>query len=127
LIAVDASLLAGALVGSHPAAVARMSLEPVIHGPQVLSLEVAAVLRRFVLEQRMTDAAARAALRKLAALPLELHPHAGLLSRIWDLRDGLTVFDAAYVAVAESLDVPLVTADARLARTPGLRCVVELV
>ena len=54
------------------------------------------------------------------------YPHAALLPRIWDLRENLTAYDASYVALAETLDAPLVTADARLARAPGHRATVEL-
>jgi len=49
-----------------------------------------------------------------------------LLPRAWQLRDTVTAYDAQYVALAEFLDVPLVTADGRLSRASGLRCQVEL-
>jgi predicted nucleic acid-binding protein len=53
---------------------------------------------------------------------------AGLLDarRVWELRDNLTPYDAAYVAVAETLGCPLLTADGRLGRAPGLSCAVEV-
>ena len=51
----------------------------------------------------------------------------GLLSRIWELRDNVSAYDATYVAVAEALEAPLVTADGRLARAPGPRCTVTVV
>ena len=51
----------------------------------------------------------------------------GLLDRIWELRDNLSAYDATYVAVAEALDAPLLTADARLARAPGPTCPVTVV
>ncbi len=66
------------------------------------------------------------ALTDLADLPMARVSHRPLLRRCWELRDNLTVYDAAYVALAESLDATLVTADARLARAPGVRCAVEL-
>ena len=69
---------------------------------------------------------ARQALVDLAALPLERAPHQPLMSRIWELRDDLTPDDAAYIALAEALAKPLVTADRRLARAPGARCEIEL-
>ncbi len=65
------------------------------------------------------------ALADLAALPLRRAPHRPLLIRCWELRDNLTVYDASYVALAEVLDVTLLTGDGRLARAPGLRCHVE--
>ena len=56
------------------------------------------------------------------------YPHtSSLAGAAWDLRDNVTFYDALYVALAVALDVPLLTADARLARVPGLPCQVELV
>ncbi|MGI8900400.1 MAG: type II toxin-antitoxin system VapC family toxin [Nocardioides sp.] len=50
-----------------------------------------------------------------------------LLDRVWQLRDNLSAYDASYVALAESLDCTLLTADARLSRAPGLRCPITVV
>lgn len=63
---------------------------------------------------------ARAALETLAQIPLRRHPVTALLPRIWHHRHNLTAYDAGYVALAEALDCPLVTFDARLARAPGV-------
>ena len=49
-----------------------------------------------------------------------------LIARCWELRHNVTAYDASYVALAEALGVPLLTADARLANAPGIRCEVEL-
>lgn len=127
MIVIDASVLVGAVLGSDPALVARLSREPALHAPELLPLEVASVLRRFVLAGQISERVARTALGKVAELPLTLHPHLGLLSRIWELRANLTVYDAAYVALAEGLGLPLITSDARLSEAPGLRCSVDLV
>jgi predicted nucleic acid-binding protein len=54
------------------------------------------------------------------------YPHAPLAARIWDLRENLTAYDAAYVALAETLGAPLITMDARLAQAPGIRAAVEV-
>lgn len=54
-------------------------------------------------------------------------PLAPLLSRIWELRDNLTAYDAAYVTLAERIGGPLVTCDGKLAGAPGLRCTFELI
>jgi len=62
----------------------------------------------------------------LIDLPLRRASHRPLLRRCWQLRHNLTSYDACYVALAETLDVPLLTADGRLADAPGLRCAVEL-
>ena len=53
-------------------------------------------------------------------------PHRLLAPRVWELRDNLSAYDASYVALAEALQIPLVTTDARLARAPGIRCEVEV-
>ncbi len=62
----------------------------------------------------------------MSRMALERYSHMPLLPRIWQLRDNLTAYDAAYVALAEALGAPLVTADARLARAAGVRCEVEV-
>ncbi|MEJ7775578.1 MAG: hypothetical protein WKF72_12295 [Nocardioidaceae bacterium] len=48
------------------------------------------------------------------------------MARCWELRENLTVYDASYVALAEALEVPLLTADARIARAPALKCLIEV-
>lgn len=63
----------------------------------------------------------------LAALPLRRVPHLALPVRIWELRDSLSVYDAAHVALAEALRAPLLTADPGIADAPAVRCEVELV
>jgi len=66
------------------------------------------------------------ALADLALLPLRRVGHVALLDRIWELRDDVTVYDGAYVALAELASATLVTADARLSRAPGVRCAIEI-
>lgn len=61
----------------------------------------------------------------LLQLRVALFPYAHHQARAWSLRENLTIYDAAYVGLAESLDTPLVTLDGRLGRAPGLRCVVQ--
>ncbi len=62
----------------------------------------------------------------LVDLPLRRVPHRQLLGRCWQLRANLTVYDASYVALAELLDLVLVTGDVRRSKAPGLRCQVEV-
>ena len=78
---------------------------------------------------RRAHAARRAAdaVSDLADLPLRRSSHRPLLRRIWELRHAVTPYDGAYIALAEALDVALVTADARLARAPGIPCTIETV
>jgi predicted nucleic acid-binding protein len=91
-----------------------------------LDLEVASALRRLLRAGVIDEDRAKQALADLVVHPLERYPHVALLPRIWELRHNLTAHDAAYGALAEALGAVLVTADARLAGAPGLRCAVEL-
>ncbi len=74
----------------------------------------------------ITATAASTALDDLQHLPVRRVPHVRLLPRCWELRRNLSIYDAVYVALAEALDLPLLTADRRLARAPGIRCDVEV-
>ena len=98
-----------------------------IHAPSLIDLEVAQVLRRYVRRAELDEARARASVQLLAAFPLERYHHEPLLPRIWELRDNLTAYDAAYVALAEGLRAPLLTCDERLARVTGPRTAIEVV
>lgn len=71
--------------------------------------------------------AAPAALRHLASFPIRRMPLAPLLQRMWQLRGNVTAYDAAYVALAERLDAPLVTSDGKLATASGPRCTFDLI
>ena len=97
-----------------------------LHAPHLLDLEVAQVLRRYVARGALTDLRGREALEVLAVFPLTRYAHEPLLARIWQLRDRLTAYDAAYVALAEALGATLVTRDQQLARATGTRARVEL-
>ena len=97
------------------------------NAPHLVDLEIAQVLRRHVAAGQMTTARAAEALDAWRAFPLDRWPHEGLLRRIWALRGTLTAYDAAYVALAEALGAPLITTDAKLARTPGHGARVEVV
>jgi predicted nucleic acid-binding protein len=94
--------------------------------PELVDLEVVSVLRKQLAVGTLDARRAGLALTDLADLPLRRAPHLPLLGRCWELRDNLTVYDAAYVALAEALDVPLITADGRLARAPGTTCQIEV-
>lgn len=96
-----------------------------LHAPHLIDLEVLSVLRRLVRSATLGPDAASMARRSLAELPIERYPHVLLRDRIWELRDNLTIYDAAYVALAEELELPLVTSDGRLARSVGHHAVVE--
>ena len=97
-----------------------------MHVPHLLSVEVAQVLRRLVAAGTVSRARAAGALDDLADFDAERYPHEPFLPRMFALRDNLTAYDAAYVALAEVLAAPLVTFDGRLAGAPGHRATVQL-
>jgi len=97
-----------------------------LHAPHVLDLEVAQTFRRLAREQVISSERASEALGDLLLLRILRHPHSSLLPRIWHLRQNLTAYDAAYVALAENLDAVLLTRDTRLAAASGHRARVEV-
>ena len=94
--------------------------------PELVDVEVPAVLRRHVSAGLLSQERAEKALDDLGAMPIVRASHAPLLQRCWELRENVTPYDAVYVALAESLGVTLLTGDARLARAPGPRCEIEV-
>jgi predicted nucleic acid-binding protein len=130
MIVVDASALVDALLPTRPAPpLSERILIPdqTLHAPHLIDLEIAQVLRRYARTGQVSIERCRAALTDLGELPLMRHPHGLFLARIWDLRDTLTAYDAAYVALAEALDAPLLTRDQRLANSVGHLVCVEVV
>lgn len=102
----------------------QILLEPSLHAPHVLDVEVVAALRSLVLRGELEAPTAGAALKRLAQLDVSRYPHLPLVGRMWQLRATVTAADAAFVALAELLDAVLLTTDARLARAPGIRATV---
>lgn len=98
-----------------------------MHAPQLLDIEITQVLRRLVRQKEITVTRAEQVLDDLANLLIERHEHQALVPRIWQLRDSLSAYDGAYVALAEALAAPLLTCDAKLAGAHGHRATVELV
>ena len=97
-----------------------------LHAPHLIDLEVVQVLRRYAAAGEISAKRAREALDDLAAFRLRRWAHEPLTLRIWDLRQNLTAYDAACVALAEALGAPLLTRDRRLASAPGIRARVEV-
>lgn len=129
MIVVDASVLASALGDDgDDGACARDELAGErLFAPELIDLEVASVWRRAARAGRLGDRRARQAVADLASLPLARAPHQPLMGRIWELRHNLTPYDAAYVALAEALEAPLLTADGGLTRAAGPRCEIKLI
>jgi predicted nucleic acid-binding protein len=123
---IDASIVHPATLHPKGPAMRAMLAAPGLRAPELLVLEVAGALRNRVRRSEVALADANQALARLQRLPIIRHPLLPLLDRVWELRDNLTPYDAAYVALAERLKVPLLTADAGIARAPGLHCKVRL-
>lgn len=129
MIVVDASVVvAGLLVAGPEGDAARDVLRSgPLHAPHLLDVEATSAVRRWVLSGRLTVEQARMPLQDLRDLAVDRHAHEPFLDRVLELRDALSAYDAVYVALAELLGAPLVTADRRIARAPGIRCAVSLV
>lgn len=127
VLVVDASVLAPALGDDGPDGDrSRERLrDQRIFAPELIDLEVVSVLCKELAAGHLDVRRAQLAIQDLVDLPMQRAAHAPLLERCWDLRDNLTAYDAAYVALAELLGATLVTADARLAKAAGVRCDVE--
>jgi predicted nucleic acid-binding protein len=98
----------------------------IVHAPHLVDVELAHALRRLTHAGISSPARSTQALAALGALRLRRWSHAPMLPRIWELRENLSAYDAAYVALAESLAAPLVTRDAKLAGAAGIRARVEV-
>jgi predicted nucleic acid-binding protein len=123
LLVVDASAAVEFLLGDGERArwaTRQLLAEGVrLNAPSLIDYEVASSLRRHVLFGGVTTGRAADALHDLVHMRLTRHPTRQLLPRIWELKETLTSYDGAYVALAELLECPLVTTDERLARSHG--------
>jgi predicted nucleic acid-binding protein len=126
LIIIDASAIVEALVGPpNPDLVGRLAGDDGWQAPHLLDTETLHVLRRLVNERELSAAKASRARNEFASLTIDRHPHAPLSDRVWELRHNLSAYDATYVALAETLNAPLVTCDGRLSRSRGHRATIE--
>lgn len=130
LAIVDASVLVAFYTTDdrrRPRVVERLGRGDALFAPAHLDVEVVSALRNLVrrhpdLRQHIPESLAH-----LAGFPIRRLPAASLLTRIWALRDNVTPFDAAYVALAEQLGGPLITCDVKLAAATGPDCSFDLI
>lgn len=128
MIVVDASIVVTALADDGPDGDrirARLRGERLV-APHLIDVEVLSTWRRLAKAGDLDERRVALAMDDLRSLRLDRVPHGPLMDRCWQLRQNLTVYDAAYAALAEAMEVPLLTADAKLAAAPGLRCDVDL-
>lgn len=129
MIVIDASVLTNAFTDDGPlGALARAELARDAHwtGPEHLLVEVFSTIRGRWRGRKISEDRAADALTAITAAAIDLVGVRPLFERMWELRDTVTGYDAAYLALAESVDCTLLTADAVLARVPGQRCDVRL-
>lgn len=125
----DASALVELLIGTPRGLRVAEELEDEeesIHMPHLADVEVASALRRLVAAGAISERVAAEAIEDLQDLGMDRHAHDPLLERIWELRRNVSAYDAAYVALAEVLDAPLLTCDRRLKRASGIRAHIQV-
>ncbi len=128
MIVVDASVLVSGLAddGADGDRIRERLRGHRLAAPELIDLETVSAWRKLVAVGALDERRARLAMDDLRALRLRRAPHAPLLARCWELRNNLTIYDAAYLALAELLETTLLTGDAKLAGAPGARCAVEV-
>lgn len=130
MIVVDASALLETLLQTDlaPRLMDRL-FEPSasLHAPHLLDIEVTHVFRRMVQRKDLSAGRAEQGLLDFSHLYIQRHGHRALTGRIWQLRESMTAYDGAYVALAEALDATLLTCDAKLARAHGHRARIDLI
>lgn len=129
MIVVDASVVANVVAddgAEGDLARARVRAAGDLMAPDLVDVETASVLRRRWLANDLTEGRFRAAVEDLESLPIVRYPTRGLMRRAFELRGNVTAYDAAYVALAEGLACPLLTADTRLAKAPGPECEIQV-
>jgi predicted nucleic acid-binding protein len=130
MIVVDASAIAELLLQTRIGLRVERRLyqdDVDIHAPHLLDVEVLSALRRLVRAGEVTAGRASDAIEDLAMLRIIRHGHLDLAIRVWELRQNVTAYDAVYLALAESLDAPVVTCDRPLAAATGHRARIEVI
>ena len=130
MIVADASVVVELLLNRDaPAGVEigmRFDRDEVVCAPHLLDAEVGQALRRLALQGQMSAPRASASLNHLVRLPIQRYAHGWLLPRAFELRSNVTIYDGLYLALAEALDVPLLSCDTKLRDVPGCLASVEI-
>lgn len=117
MIIADASAVVEVILAMPRAGEVREALaeHSELHVPEHFNVEALSALRRYAIRGELSQLRAGEALAALCDLRTLTYPVIELVAEIWDLRDALTAYDAAYLALARRLDVGLVTLDGGLA------------
>lgn len=120
-LVVDTSAVLAALVSGSASDPVRKLIDAAdsLHAPHLLDVEILHALRGLVIGAKLGKDRAQDARTDFASLYITRYPLDGLSNRVWDLRDNITAYDASFIALAEALECPLVTCDARLSRAAG--------
>jgi Predicted nucleic acid-binding protein, contains PIN domain len=123
-VVIDAGVALAALLDDdeHTAWAREVMSEGDLAAPELLSVEVAHLLRKSVSQGLLTAHKARDALVDLLDVVDDFYPHGPFVPRIWELHATVTSYDSAYVALAEALAAPLATLDQKLRNATGPRC-----
>lgn len=119
MLVVDTSAILLALADPTHKAAQLMADSNDLHAPHLLDIEYLHSVRRLLRQGELDEVQASQLISSLSEVPIERYSHTLMAARIWELRHNLTAYDAAFVALAEALNAPLVTADARMAAAPG--------
>jgi predicted nucleic acid-binding protein len=125
MIVVDASAAVAALLNDGQAR--HLIGTERLHTPHLIDSEIASGLRRLVQRNQLSAADGWNALRTWRRLAVTRYPVHGLFERMWEIRENFSAYDASYVALAETLDCALVTADARLGHASQARCAITVI
>ncbi len=130
LAVIDASALTAFYAADDPRreqVAERLAVGDALFAPAHVDAEVVSALRGLAVHNVVLRQAVPTALRHLADFPIRRMPLAPLLARMWALRENATAYDAAYVALGERLDGPVITCDGKLAAANGPQCTFELI
>lgn len=125
IVVVDSSAIVNVLIDADPAELVAEVAMNELAAPHLLDFEVLNVLRRLVHRGEVSEKDAVEARRLFASMNIIRYAADGVAERVWALRHNLTSYDASYVALAEVLDAPLLTCDAKMAKAAGHEAVVR--
>ena len=128
MIVIESSAMVDALVDdpANPNLLALLADED-LHAPALLDFEVASALRGHMLGGKLDPVRLDQAVEDFSAFQIERHQMTSLLGHMLDLRENFTVYDAAYLVLAQALEAPVVSADTKLKEATRLGIKVQIV